>query len=107
MAASGLQELTMTADGKARAAADPDQADGAAEASTLPIHTMPGHLIRRLQQAAVGLFLDETAKSGIEITPVQYGALKSVQMLPGIDQATLARAIAQDRATIGGVIDRL
>lgn len=65
----------------------------------------PGNAIRRLQQIAVALFMDETAGSGI--TPVQFAALTAVHSQPGIDQRTLAAAIAFDTSTIGGVIDRL
>lgn len=73
----------------------------------LEIYEMPGHLIRRLNQASVSLFLDETAKLGIDITPVQYAALSAIDACPGLDQATLAGHIAYDRVTIGGVVDRL
>lgn len=41
------------------------------------------------------------------MTPVQYAALTVLHDNPGIDQARLASLIAYDRATIGGVIDRL
>ncbi|MCX8955571.1 MarR family transcriptional regulator, partial [Ruegeria sp. NA] len=34
-------------------------------------------------------------------------ALETIRAEPGIDQATVAAKIAYDRATIGGVIDRL
>nr|WP_322866859.1 MarR family transcriptional regulator [Aquicoccus sp. G2-2]MEA1114162.1 MarR family transcriptional regulator [Aquicoccus sp. G2-2] len=44
---------------------------------------------------------------GFDITPVQYAALTAIRENPGIDQATLAGAIAYDKATIGGVVDRL
>ncbi|MBV5262989.1 MarR family transcriptional regulator [Pinisolibacter sp. B13] len=68
---------------------------------------MPGHLIRRLNQVSVSLFHDECAKAGHDLTPVQYAALKAVQKYPGIDQASLAGAIAYDRTTLGGVVARL
>lgn len=71
------------------------------------IHTMPGHLIRRLQQISLSVFTEQTAAAGIDLTPIQYAALKTIHQRPGIDQATLAGDIAYDRATIGGVIDRL
>lgn len=71
------------------------------------LETLPGHLIRRLQQVAVSLFLGEATKAGCDLTPVQYAALVTVDKHQGIDQATLAGAIAYDRATIVGVIDRL
>ena len=68
---------------------------------------MPGHLIRRLQQAAVAIFHEEVAKHGIDLTPVQFAALAQVAEKPGLDQITLARLIAHDRTTIAGVVDRL
>jgi DNA-binding MarR family transcriptional regulator len=73
--------------------------------STVPIHHMPGHYIRRLQQIAVALFarrLDRYA-----ITPVQYAALAALEHNGTCDQAALAALIGYDRATIGGVVDRL
>ncbi len=71
------------------------------------IHTMPGHLIRRMNQIAVSIFQERMAALGLDLTPVQFGALASLEDNPGIDQATLAGLIAHDRVTIGGVVDRL
>jgi len=71
------------------------------------IYDMPGHLIRRLNQVATSLFQEEAAKSGYNLTPVQYAALGTVHKHPALDQATLASLIVYDRATIGGVVDRL
>ncbi len=65
----------------------------------------PGHYIRRLHQISVGIFLQELGEIGI--TPVQYAALQTVANHPGIDQRTLARTIALDASTTGGVVDRL
>ena len=76
--------------------------DGADE-----IYTMPGHLIRRMHQAAQAIFDSEIAAAGFDLTSVQYAALTVIAARPGLDQATLATAIAYDRATTGGVIDRL
>lgn len=70
-------------------------------------HALPGYLIRRLQQVAVSLLLDEFAKVNSDLTPVQYAALTAIHLNPGIDQASLAGIIAFDRATIGGVVGRL
>lgn len=69
------------------------------------LHRKPGYLIRRLQQMAVSIFLEETA--GFELTPVQYAAIAAICVFPGIDQLRLANAIGFDRTTISGVIDRL
>lgn len=76
-----------------------------AHASTVDLDALPGHQIRRLQQIAVGLFMEEAAD--FDLTPVQFAALARVTSQPGIDQRTLARAIGLDTSTIGGVIDRL
>ncbi|MCC6948254.1 MAG: winged helix-turn-helix transcriptional regulator [Bradyrhizobiaceae bacterium] len=69
------------------------------------IYNKPGHLIRRLQQIAVAVFLSKT--EGFDITPVQYSALLALNNHPGIDQTTLMQIIAFDRSTIGEVIGRL
>lgn len=76
-----------------------------ASSSPPSLDSLPGHYIRRLQQIAVAIFLEET--EGFGITPVQYAALSMVQAQPGIDQKTLAREIGFDTSTIGEVIDRL
>ena len=77
--------------------------EGSGESHVL--YRMPGHLIRRLQQVAVSLFMEEVGSANI--TPVQYAALMAIKTYPRIDQASLAGVIAFDRATIGGVVDRL
>jgi DNA-binding MarR family transcriptional regulator len=70
-----------------------------------PLEELPGHFIRRLQQIAVAIFLQETEPFGL--TPVQYAALQAICRAPGIDQRTLAGVIGLDASTTGGVIDRL
>jgi DNA-binding MarR family transcriptional regulator len=61
------------------------------------IYSRPGHLIRRLQQIAVAIFMEETAE--FDVTPVQYSALLAVRNHPGIDQTSLMK--------IGDVVKRL
>jgi MarR family transcriptional regulator, temperature-dependent positive regulator of motility len=73
----------------------------------MSLFEMPGHLIRRLNQISTNVFQREMKKAGIDLTQVQFAALQSVFEAPGIDQAGVAANIAYDRATIGGVIDRL
>lgn len=68
---------------------------------------MAGHLIRRLQQQSTQVFQTRTQDAGFELTSVQFAALDGIARQPGVDQASLAAAISFDRATIGGVIDRL
>lgn len=75
------------------------------KAPVVDLEELPGHHIRRLQQIAVAIFLQETETTGI--TPVQYAALQTVANTPGLDQRTLARSIGFDTSTIAGVIDRL
>lgn len=69
------------------------------------LYTHPGHLIRRVQQIAVALFMEECGESGI--TPVQYACLKALQANPGVDATRLSALIAFDRSTIGNVLERL
>ena len=71
------------------------------------LEALPGHLIRRLQQVAVAIFATRFEDAKIDLTPVQFAALHTIELSPGIDQASLAGMIAYDRTTIGGVVDRL
>jgi DNA-binding MarR family transcriptional regulator len=75
------------------------------DAQAAALEDQPGYYIRRLQQIAVAIFLEETQAHGI--TPVQYAALFAASRQPGLDQRTLAGQIGFDTSTIGGVIDRL
>jgi DNA-binding MarR family transcriptional regulator len=68
---------------------------------------MAGHLIRRLQQQSTQIFQAQVQAAGFDLTSVQFAALDAIAQQPGIDQATLAATISFDRATIGGVIERL
>jgi DNA-binding MarR family transcriptional regulator len=73
----------------------------------MAIHDMAGHLIRRLHQQSTQLFVQRAQAAGFDLTPVQYAALDAIKDQPGTDQARVAEFIGYDRATIGGVIDRL
>ncbi|KIN61577.1 putative transcriptional regulator protein [Sulfitobacter noctilucae] len=68
---------------------------------------MPGHLIRRLQQQSTAVFQDRIKHAGFEVTSVQFAALETLSHKGEMDQAALARRIACDRATTGGVVKRL
>jgi MarR family transcriptional regulator, temperature-dependent positive regulator of motility len=68
---------------------------------------MAGHLIRRLHQLSTQVFVQRTQAAGFDLTPIQFAALDAISNHPGTDQATVAELIAYDRATIGGVIERL
>lgn len=69
------------------------------------ISSHPAHLIRRLQQIAVSIFVDEAA--AFDITPAQFAALMSIYEYPGIDQLKLSYSVGFDRTTIAGVVERL
>jgi DNA-binding MarR family transcriptional regulator len=69
------------------------------------VYLKPGHLIRRAQQIAVSIFLEECAP--VDMTPVQYAALVAVRDNPGIDATRLSALIAFDRSTLGNVLERL
>jgi DNA-binding MarR family transcriptional regulator len=69
------------------------------------LSVLPGHQIRRLQQIAVAIFLQEMGDTGL--TPVQYAALQAAANRPDIDQRTLAGMVGLDTSTLAGVIDRL
>ncbi|HEX7043013.1 MAG TPA: MarR family transcriptional regulator [Burkholderiales bacterium] len=76
-----------------------------ATAPQVDLEALPGYCIRRLQQIAVAIFLQEAETVGI--TPVQYAVLQQIANSPGIDQRTLARTAALDTSTLAGVVDRL
>ena len=76
-----------------------------ASSRTFNLDALPGHFIRRMQQIAVAIFLEETEANAV--TPVQYAALTAIAKAPGIDQRTMARTVGFDTSTITGVIDRL
>jgi DNA-binding MarR family transcriptional regulator len=69
------------------------------------LQEMPGHLIRRAHQISGALFAANLA--GRDLTSVQYAALVAIDATPGIDATRLSDLIAFDKATLGGVLDRL
>jgi MarR family transcriptional regulator, lower aerobic nicotinate degradation pathway regulator len=78
---------------------------GAKERPPAGFHDMPGHYIRRLQQIAVAVFLQELESVGV--TPIQYAVLQAVREAPGSDQRSLAGMIGLDTSTMVGVVERL
>lgn len=65
----------------------------------------PGHIIRRLHQIHVALFLEECSE--FNLTPVQFGVLNVLAMGDALDQGTIAKMIGVDRNTAAEVIRRL
>lgn len=73
----------------------------------MALSDMAGHLIRRLHQQSTSIFAQRTQEIGFDLTPIQFAALDAIYTNHGSDQASIAEMIGYDRATIGGVIDRL
>jgi MarR family transcriptional regulator, lower aerobic nicotinate degradation pathway regulator len=69
------------------------------------LHKLPGHLIRRLQQIAVALFVAEC--EALDLTPVQYASLAVIRDVPDLDVTRLSSLVALDKATLAKVIERL
>ena len=69
------------------------------------LYTMPGHLIRRVQQVSSALFLEECGR--FDLTSVQFAALMAIRSHPKIDATRLSTLIAFDRSTLGDVLERL
>lgn len=69
------------------------------------IHSQPGHLIRRLQQIAVALFVAECET--LDLTPVQYASLTAIRDVADLDVTRLSSLVALDKATLAKVVERL
>jgi DNA-binding MarR family transcriptional regulator len=69
------------------------------------LRARPGHLIRRAHQFSTALFAEEVGEA--DLTSVQYAALVAIDENPGIDATRISELIFFDRATIGGVLERL
>lgn len=69
------------------------------------IFQRPGFLLRRAHQISASIF--ERACVDLALTPAQYGVLCVVAEQPGIDQSSLARALAFDKVTVLRVLKGL
>lgn len=80
--------------------------DTPAEPRTLSgdLYDQPGHLIRRANQIALGMYADYVSR---EVTPPQYAILRMVAEVPGIDQVGLARLVGLDNSTTALTAARL
>ncbi|MFT5217872.1 MAG: DNA-binding MarR family transcriptional regulator [Planctomycetota bacterium] len=67
--------------------------------------SMPGHLLRRCQQIAVAIFLEECQR--FALTPLQFAVLDSLMQSGEQDQVTLGGAVALDRSSTSLVIAKL
>jgi MarR family transcriptional regulator, lower aerobic nicotinate degradation pathway regulator len=82
--------------------AETPQTDDSADALFLD---MPGHLLRRCQQIAVAVFLEECRD--FDLTPLQYATLSALDRFGPMDQVTLGGVTALDRTTIIVVLRKL
>src|SRR5258708_20087475 len=69
------------------------------------LYKKPGHLIRRLQQIAVALFVMEC--EAFDLTPIQYASLTVIREVPDLDATRLSSLVALVRATLAKGIERL
>ena len=65
----------------------------------------PGHLLRRCQQRAIDLFVEEVGEDGP--TPRQFAILLSVFQNRGVSQTDLVHATGIDRSTLADILRRL
>jgi DNA-binding MarR family transcriptional regulator len=64
-----------------------------------------GHLLRRCQQRAVDIFVEEVGTGGP--TPRQFAVLLSVYQNDGLNQTDLVRLSGIDRSTLAEILRRL
>ncbi|SDV46196.1 MarR family transcriptional regulator [Chitinasiproducens palmae] len=69
------------------------------------LYARPGFLLRRAHQISVAIF--EGACGGVGITPGQLSVLTVLSARPGVDQATLSRAIGLDKVTTSHLVRAL
>ncbi len=69
------------------------------------LHNSPGPLIRRSHQIGLSIFAESF--KDIDLTPLQFSILWTLNQHPGLDQITLAKYVALDRATCSNIIIRL
>lgn len=69
------------------------------------VSEMPGHLLRRCQQIAVSVFLDECRS--LDLTPLQFAVLSTLIQSGPLDQVGISGRIALDRTTVSVVVRNL
>jgi DNA-binding MarR family transcriptional regulator len=69
------------------------------------LHSSPGPLIRRSHQIGLSIFAE--CFKELDITPLQFSIMWTLNLHPGLDQITLAKYVALDRATCSNIVTRL
>jgi DNA-binding MarR family transcriptional regulator len=82
-----------------------DKPEGEIDPAKELLFARPGFLVRRLHQIHVAMFLEELKSDNI--TPVQYGLMTALSVLPGLDQTALGQEVGLDRTTTADVVKRL
>ncbi len=85
--------------------APPESREALAVGAPPELVDMPGHLLRRCQQIAVALFLQECR--ALDLTPLQYAVLRALQGHGELDQNRLGGLTALDRTTVSTVVGKL
>jgi DNA-binding MarR family transcriptional regulator len=74
-------------------------------ATGYPLHDAPGHLLRRCQQRAVEIFMQEIGAA--RLTPRQFAILVTLARRPGLTQTEMVEETGIDRSTVGDMVNRL
>lgn len=69
------------------------------------IRQSPGPLIRRTHQIGLSIFAE--CFKDLDITPLQFSIMWTLNLHPGLDQSTLAKSVALDTATCSNIVTRL
>lgn len=69
------------------------------------VHRVAAHLARRFHQVCLGALSDITAPAAL--TPLEFGALASIEEMPGLDQRRLAERLAIDKVSAGQLVASL
>ncbi|ARP95139.1 MarR family winged helix-turn-helix transcriptional regulator [Bordetella genomosp. 13] len=85
--------------------ARPHIAEDAGDAAREVLWERPGFLVRRLNQIHYAMFFEECHTQNI--TPVQYGILTALSVVPWMDQTEIGMDLGLDRTTTADVVKRL
>jgi MarR family transcriptional regulator, lower aerobic nicotinate degradation pathway regulator len=69
------------------------------------LHSSPGPLIRRSHQIGLSIFAESFKE--LDMTPLQFSIMWTLNLHPGLDQITLSKSVALDRATCSNIVTRL
>ncbi len=82
-----------------------ERASSDASLDDYDLTAVPGHLLRRWQQHALEMYLQEVGEDGP--TPRQFAAMVTIHQNPGLSQVALVDRTGIDRSTTAEMIERL